>query len=59
MSTHATVKFKNPMGYKTFRFPAVGARVLKEGRMIQFTHNGSGTAMASDLSMATLEAMRH
>lgn len=55
MSKHATVKFKNTVGQKIFKFPEVGVRVLWEGRMILFTHNGSGTRTASNLSMAILE----
>lgn len=38
MFTHAIMKFKNPVGQRTFRFPEVGVRVHKEDRMIQLIY---------------------
>lgn len=55
MSAYATVKFKNTVGQKTFKFPEMEVKVLWEGRIILFTHNGSGTRTASNRSMATRE----
>ena len=35
---YATMKFKNLVGQRTFRFLEVGVRVHREERMIQLTH---------------------
>lgn len=58
MSTHATVKFKNTVGQKSFKFPEVEVKVLWEGKIIWFTHSRSGTRIVSDLSMAMLEVRK-